>query len=108
LTGEVRSSISSWSAPRSAGRRRPVARHSPGDRWCIDETYVKVNGVWRQVYRQLTSTARSSTCCSRPAATRRPLAGLHPCAPDAEVIPSEVVTDAAPVHLAVRLRVSDL
>jgi transposase-like protein len=27
------------------------ARHSPGDRWFVDETYVKVIGVWRYVYR---------------------------------------------------------
>jgi mutator family transposase len=27
------------------------ARHSPGDRWYADETYVKVNGLWRYVYR---------------------------------------------------------
>jgi hypothetical protein len=27
------------------------ARHSPGDRCFVDETYVKVNGVWRYVYR---------------------------------------------------------
>jgi hypothetical protein len=26
------------------------ARHSPGDRWFVDETYVRVNGVWRYVY----------------------------------------------------------
>ena len=26
-------------------------RHSPGSRWFVDETYVKVNGVWRYVYR---------------------------------------------------------
>ena len=26
-------------------------RHSPGDRWFVDETYVKVNEVWRYVYR---------------------------------------------------------
>jgi transposase, IS6 family len=26
-------------------------RHSPGDRWFVDETYVKVGGVWRYVYR---------------------------------------------------------
>jgi len=26
-------------------------RHSAGDRWFVDETYVKVNGVWRYVYR---------------------------------------------------------
>ena len=27
------------------------ARHAPGDRWFVDETYVKVSGVWRYVYR---------------------------------------------------------
>lgn len=26
-------------------------RHTPGDRWFVDETYVKVNGVWCYVYR---------------------------------------------------------
>src|SRR5258708_14584048 len=26
-------------------------RHAPGDRWYVDETYGKVNGVWRYVYR---------------------------------------------------------
>jgi IS6 family transposase len=26
-------------------------RHKVGDRWFVDETYVKVNGVWRYVYR---------------------------------------------------------
>lgn len=26
------------------------ARHSPGDRWFVDETYVKVNGSWRYVH----------------------------------------------------------
>jgi IS6 family transposase len=25
-------------------------RHSPGDRWFVDETYVKVAGVWCYVY----------------------------------------------------------
>ena len=26
-------------------------RHDVGDRWFVDETYVKVNGIWRYVYR---------------------------------------------------------
>ncbi len=32
-------------------------RHSPGDRWFVDETYVKVNGIWRYVYRARLSGA---------------------------------------------------
>jgi transposase-like protein len=27
------------------------ARHAPGDRWFVDETYLKGNGIWRYVYR---------------------------------------------------------
>jgi hypothetical protein len=29
------------------------ARRSPGDRWFVDQTYVKVSGVWRYVYRAI-------------------------------------------------------
>jgi transposase, IS6 family len=29
------------------------ARHAPGDMWSVDETYVKVNGVGRYVYRAI-------------------------------------------------------
>lgn len=32
--------------PLLAGTAR-ICRHSPCDRWSVDETYVKVNGVWR-------------------------------------------------------------
>jgi hypothetical protein len=44
------------------------ARHSPGDRWFVDETYVKVAGVWRYVYRAVdhlrsrNTIERADTC----------------------------------------------
>ena len=34
------------------------ARHATGDRWFIDETYVKVAGRWTYLYRPSISTAR--------------------------------------------------
>jgi transposase-like protein len=77
-------------------------RHSPSDRWFVDETYVKVNGAWRYVYRAvdqqgqvvdvLVSARRDATAARRFFA--RALATL-------KVKPSEVVTDAAPVYPAV-------
>jgi transposase-like protein len=74
------------------------ARHSPGDRWFVDETYVKVGGVWRYVYRAvdqhgqvidiLVSKHRDAEAARR--FFRRALATL-------KVTPTEVVIDAAPV-----------
>jgi transposase-like protein len=75
------------------------ARHSPGDRWVVDETYVKVNGVWRYVYRAVDQhgqvidvllTTRRDAAAARRFFTRA-LRTL-------KVIPREVVTDAAPVY----------
>jgi transposase-like protein len=78
------------------------ARHSPGDRWFVDETYVRVNGVWRYVYRAvdqygqvidvLVSKRRDADAARR--FFRRALSTL-------KVTPSEVVTDKAPVYLKV-------
>ncbi|HEY7175774.1 MAG TPA: IS6 family transposase [Micromonosporaceae bacterium] len=75
------------------------ARHSPGDRWFVDETYVKVNGVWRYVYRTvdqhgqiidvLVSKRRDAQAARR--FFTRALTTL-------KVTPTEVVTDAAPVY----------
>ena len=77
-------------------------RHSPGDRWFSDETYVKVNGVWRYVYRSvdqhgqvidvLVSARRDAAAARR--FFERALATL-------KVVPAEVVTDAAPAYPAV-------
>ena len=70
-------------------------RHSPGDRWFVDETYVKVNGVWRYVFRAvdqygqvidvLVSARRDADAARR--FFRRALTRL-------KLTPSEVVTDA--------------
>jgi transposase-like protein len=77
------------------------ARHAPGDRWFVDEAYVKVNGVWRYVYRAidqdghlidvLVSARRDSGNARR---FQRALSVL-------KVTPSEVVTDAAVIYPAV-------
>jgi transposase-like protein len=74
-------------------------RHAPGDRWSVDETYVKVNGVWRYVYRAidqygqvidvLVSARRDADAARR--FFRRALSAL-------KVTPTEVVTDAAAVY----------
>ena len=78
------------------------ARHLPGDRWCVDESYVKVNGVWRYVYRAvdqygqvievLVSARRDADTAKR--FFRRALSML-------KVGPSEVVTDAAAIYPSV-------
>ena len=74
-------------------------RHAPCDRWHVDETYVRVNGVWRYVYRAvdqygqvidvLVSVRRDADAARR--FFRRPLSTL-------KVKPTEVVTDAAAVY----------
>ena len=75
------------------------ARHSPGDRWFVDETYVKVNGVWHYVYRAvdqhgqvidaLVSKRRDGEAARR---------FFHRAISTLKVTPTEVVTDAAPAY----------
>jgi transposase-like protein len=74
-------------------------RHAPGDRWYVDETYVKVGGVWRYVYRAIDEygqvidvlvSVRRDAAAARRFFTRA-LRTL-------KVTPSEVVTDASPVY----------
>jgi IS6 family transposase len=77
-------------------------RHAPSDKWFVDETYVKVNGVWRYVCRAvdqygqvidvLVSARRDAGAARR--FFRRALATV-------KVTPSEVVTDASTVYPAV-------
>ena len=70
-------------------------RHTPGDRWFVDETYVKVRGRWRYLYRAvdqfgqvidvLVSPKRDKTAARR--FFTRALAGA--------TAPAEVTTDRA-------------
>jgi transposase-like protein len=78
------------------------SRHTPDDRWFVDETYVKVNGVWRYVYRAIDQhgqvidvlvSARRDANAARQFITRA-LRML-------KMTPSEVVTDAAPIYPSV-------
>src|SRR5262245_43416620 len=79
-------------------RRGPLRPALAGDRWFVDETYVKVNCESGATYTApSTSTDKSSTCSSlnagdQEAARRffgRALTTL-------KVTPTEIVTDAAP------------
>jgi IS6 family transposase len=61
------------------------ARHSPGDRWFVDETYVKVNGVWRYVYRaDLPGRPGHRRAVLDPPGRRSRSSVLHPRATDLE------------------------
>src|SRR5437667_10095845 len=74
------------------------ARHAAGDRWFVDETYVKVAGRWHYLYRAvdqhgqvidvLVSARRDAQ------AARAFFARALTCGP----VPVEVTTDRAPVY----------
>ena len=76
---------------------RPL-RHTPGDRWFVDETYVKVAGKWRYLYRAIDQFGQVIDVLVAPkrdkkAARRfftRALAGATP--------PTEVSTDQAAAY----------
>jgi transposase-like protein len=63
--------------PLFADAARPC-RHAAGDRWFVDETYVKVAGRWRYLYRAVDQSGRSSTCCCPSSGTPpRPAASSY-------------------------------
>ncbi len=70
----------------------------PGDRWFVDETYVKVNGGWTYLYRAIDQygqvidvwlSARRDLTAARTFFTRALATG---------VVPVEVTTDRAPAY----------
>jgi IS6 family transposase len=83
--------------PEFAEAARPC-RHAPGDRWFVDETYVKVAGKWAYLYRAIDQhgqvvdvllSIRRDLVAARRFFTRALQAGT---------IPVEVTTDRAPVY----------
>lgn len=89
--------------PLLAEAPRPC-RHAVGDRWFVDETYVKVAGTWRYVYRALDQNGQVidvlvSKRRDTAAATR-----FFRSAITAHGEPVEVTTDKSPV-LAKTIRV---
>jgi transposase, IS6 family len=70
-------------------------RHAVGDRWFVDETYVRVGGVWRFVYRAIDQHGQIVdvwVSARRDAASAR---RFFMCALVAHGTPVEVVTDCA-------------
>jgi hypothetical protein len=63
--------------PLLADAARPC-RHRVGDRWQVDETYVKVAGQWRYVYRAIDQSGQViDVHVSRGATRRRPSASSN-------------------------------
>jgi transposase-like protein len=87
--------------PLLAEAARPC-RHAVGDRWQVDETYVKVAGHWRYVYRAIDQFGQAvdvfvSTRRDADAAERFFKQAIG----STSVRPVEVTTDRAPVYPAV-------
>jgi IS6 family transposase len=73
-------------------------RHAPGDRWFVDETYLKISGRWAYLYRAVDQygqvidvlmSARRDLAAARRFFIRALRAGT---------VPAEVTTDRAPVY----------
>jgi transposase-like protein len=94
--------------PLLADAARPC-RHAVGDHWEVDETYVKVAGRWRYVYRavdQFGQVIDVFVSVQRDATAARRF--FQQAIGTTKVMPAEVVTDLAPVYPAVLDELRDL
>jgi transposase-like protein len=76
-----------------------ACRHAVGDRWQVDETYVKVGGQWRYVYRaidQIGQVVDVFVSPRRDATAARQF--FERAIGSTNVHPVEVVTDRAPAY----------
>ncbi|MFN2506357.1 MAG: IS6 family transposase, partial [Acidimicrobiales bacterium] len=86
-------------APLLAEAARPT-RHAVGDRWHVDETYLKVGGTWRYLYRAIDQFGQVIDVLLSPhrydgAARRFFIVALG----SSSSVPAEVVTDKAPSYV---------
>ena len=70
-------------------------RHAVGDRWYVDETYVKVAGRWRYVYRAIDQNGQIIDVYVSPLRDTRAARRFFAVALSAHGEPAEVVTDRA-------------
>jgi transposase-like protein len=87
--------------PLLADAARPC-RHLVGDRWQVDETYVKVAGQWRYVYRAIDQFGQVIDVYVSPRRDAKAAQRFFERAiGTTKVAPAEVTTDQAPVYPAV-------
>ncbi len=86
--------------PLLADAARPC-RHAVGDRWFVDETYVKVAGRWRYVYRAIDQYGQIIDVYVSARRDIRAARRFFAAALGAHGEPAEVVTDRAPALRAV-------
>ncbi len=85
-------------APLLADAARPC-RHAVGDRWQVDETYVKVAGHWRYVYRATDQFGQVVDVFVSPHRDLKAAGRFFEQAiGTTKISPVEVVTDHAPVY----------
>jgi transposase, IS6 family len=90
--------------PLLADAARPC-RHAVGDCWFVDETYVKVAGRWRYLYRAIDQYGQIIDVYVSPRRDTRAARRFFMSALDAHGAPVEVVTDRAP---ALRAAIEEL
>jgi IS6 family transposase len=83
-----------------ADAARP-SRHAVGDRWFVDETYVKVAGRWRYVYRAVDQYGQIIDVCVSARRDIRAARCFFTSALGTHDEPAEVVSDRAPALRAV-------
>jgi transposase-like protein len=83
--------------PLLAEAARPC-RYAVGDRWSVDETYVRVAGRWRYVYRAVDQFGQVIDVLVAARRDAGPLTGSSSALSATKVTPVEVVTDQAPVY----------